>query len=571
MLTADQIITRNSALKSKAQNWRTLWQECADYALPRKGAITTQRVEGQKLTTQIFDTTACGSLGVFAAGLLAHLTPNGEIWARLVSSEREPDEDLARWFDEESAALMEELHSSNFYVALHEAFISLGCFGTAAVLLEEGRRHFDFNFAEVVPGSFAIAEDHEGVVDTVFREWKWTARQAAQQWGEERLGPKLRKILSSENGRDIDREFTFLHAVFPRAVSDRSHYGDALAGASSPNAGEGEEVRSGFVDAKFRRFASVYVSVEDRHIIEEGGYYEMPYAVCRLLTSSGEVYGRGPISEVMPDIKLINLVVRDMLLAIEKALNPPAIVAEDSGVRLDLRPGGVTTWDATNPANKPEFLQMPARIDVSEEWVRQTRERIQRACFVDMFHMLNRPEVANKEKTATEVNAMMQEKMPSFSPIFAQVTKELLSPLLQRAFAMRLRSGRASEPPQSVVEGGSADYKITFAGRIAQEIKATQDQGSMQVINLAGMLAQIDPNVLLVVNWQKRFRSMARNWGLPVEDIRTEEEVAEIMQAQAEAAQEAQEADQMQAHTSAVKNLGPSAQEAATQALLGAA
>jgi len=550
MATAEQIITRNSALKSKAQNWRTLWQECADYALPRKGAITTQRVEGQKLTNQIFDTTAGESLGVFAAGLLAHLTPNGEIWARLVSSEAKPDEALARWFDEESAALMEELHASNFYVALHEAFISLGAFGTAAVLLEEGRKHFDFNFSEVVPGSFAIAEDNEGVVDTVFREWKWTARQAAQQWGEEKLGPKLRKILDSDNGRDIDREFTFLHAVFPRKAG---------------------EVREGIVEAKFRRFASVYVSVEDRHIIEEGGYYEMPYAVCRLLTSSGEVYGRGPISEVMPDIKLVNLVIRDMLLAIEKALNPPAIVAEDSGVRLDLRPGGVTTWDATNPANKPEFLQVPARIDVSEEWVRQTRERIQRACFVDMFHMLNRPEVANKEKTATEVNAMMQEKMPSFSPVFAQVTQEFLSPLIQRAFAMRVRSGRASAPPMQIVDEESASYKVTFAGRIAQEIKASQDQGSMQVINLAGILAQIDPSVLQVVNWQNRFRSMARNWGLPVEDIRSEEEVAEIMQAQAQAAEEARQAEQMQMQTQSVKNLGPSAQDAAAQALLGAA
>jgi len=549
MVTAEQLIARNNALKGRAANWRSLWQECADYSLPRKGAIATQRARGAPITTQIFDTTAVEALGVFAAGLLSHLTPNGEIWARLVSSEREPDEALARWFDEESAALMEELHASNFYTALHEAFISLGAFGTAAVLLEEGRRHFEFNFAEVAPGSFAIAEDNEGVVDTVFREWKWTARQAAQQWGPEQLGPQLRRVLEGGNPQEMDREFTFLHAVFPR--------GDAQA----REAGQ-------LAEPALRPWASVYVCVEDGNILEEGGYYEMPYAVCRLLTSTGEAYGRGPISDVMPDIKLVNHMVRDMLLAVEKGLNPPALVAEDSGVRIDSRPGGVTVWDATNPANKPEFLQVPQGVAVSWEWLQQTRERIQRACFVDMFHMLNRPEVANKQKTATEVNAMLQEKMPSFSPIFAQVTKELLSPLIERAFAMRIRSGRATPPPVSIAEEeGGSDYKITFAGRIAHEIKASQDRGSMQVIELAGVLAQLDPSVLHVVDWQGRLRAMARNWGLPVEDIRTEEEVAQIMQAQAEAQQQAAAAEQALGMSGAVKNLGPRAQEAAVDAL----
>jgi len=544
MPLAKQIIARNDALKQRASSFRTLWQDCANYILPRKAQITTKTAQGEPQTTRLFDTTAEESLIVFAAGLLSHLTPQGELWARIESSEADASDELKEWFDRESQALMEEVHSSNFYGALHECFISLGAFGTGAIYLGEGERHYKLNFSEVVPGSYSIAEDNEGVVDTVFKEWRWTARQAEQQWGREALGKQVREALESRDGNQQDREFAFIHAVFPRAL-DEVQEGDAVEG-------------------KRRPFASIYVCVEDQAVIEESGYYEMPYAVCRLMTSMGESYGRGPGTQILPEVKLVNEIERTITRSTELVVNPPWLMPEEAAYRPDNRPGGITYWDASNPNNKPEQFRSTARIDLGEIKLEQKRERIRRAFYVDMFHMLNRPEVANKAKTATEVNAMLQEKMPSFSPIFYQVTMELLSSLLTRAFRIRVRGGRASEPPVEIIEAGGADYKITFSGRIAQEIKAAQDRGTMQVLDLAGPMAQLDPSVPYVVNWQNRFRSMARNWGLPVADLRSEEEVSEIMAAQAQAAQEAQEQELMERASVTQKNL------AQAQALGGA-
>jgi len=563
MVSANYIITRNNALKSKASNFRNLWEDCARYVMPRKGQITTQREEGNRASDSIFDTTAEESLLIFASGLLQHLTPPGQIWARIESSESEPSEELKQWFDKESEELMAELHSDNFQHTIHEAFLSLGAFGTCCVLLEEGTRDF-LNFKEAVVGTFSLCESNEGDIDTVYREWKWSARQAEQEWGREALGPNVRKALESKNPSDQDKEFTFIHAVYPRrsvtaaTVADRFIDASLPLDGSSPKGSEADEVIEGRPVAPERRpIASVYVCVEDKQVILEDGYYEMPYAACRLLKSNGETYGRGPSMQVLPNLRLINRMELGGLASLERAVDPSWLMSEDAQYRPDNRPGGITYWDATNPAGKPEMLQTTARIDLNESKLEQIRERISRAWHVPMFHALNNEFAQKRQKTAFEVEQMLQEKMADFSPMFTRITRELLGPLLERAFAMRLRSGRAEAPPIDI--GQELSYKIRYTGEIALRIRAMQDKGTVQAAQLAGQFAQFDPSVLHVIKWQDRFREIAKNLGVPSTDIRSHEEVVEIMEAQAQAEAQAQEAQQMQQMAGAMKDMGQGA------------
>jgi len=422
--------------------------------------------------------------------------------------------------------------------------------------MEEGNERF-LNFKEIRVGSFSIQEDNESRVDTVYREWKWTARQAEQQWGKERLGKGVRKALESQNPNDQDKEFTFVHAVYPRTA------------AQTP---EADTVREdGFVEGALRPVASVYVCVEDKHVILEDGYYEMAYAACRLLKANGDTYGYGPPMEVLPDLWLINRMNRDVLLGYERMINPPVVMPEDSAYRPDNRPGGITYWDASNPNNKPEFMQVPVRVDLAEAKLEAMRARIEEAWSVRMFQMLNNDQEARRQKTAFEVEQMLQEKIADFSPMFSRITTELLGPLLERAFALRLRSGRASAPPVDIsVEGGVA-FKIAYTGEFALRLRAMQDRGTVQAMSLCGQLAQLDPSVIHVVNWRDQFRTMAKNFGVPALVIRSEAEVEEIMAAQQQAQAQAMQAQQIAQMSNTVKNLGPGAQAMATEQLAAAA
>jgi hypothetical protein len=99
---AEQIISRNNALKGDASNFRDLWQSCADYIMPRKGQITTQQSQGSDQTSQLFDTTAGESNLIFAAGMLSQLMPPGEMWAKFESANKKASEAEKRWYDSSS-------------------------------------------------------------------------------------------------------------------------------------------------------------------------------------------------------------------------------------------------------------------------------------------------------------------------------------------------------------------------------------------------------------------------------------------------------------------------------------
>jgi hypothetical protein len=85
------------------------------------------------------------------------------------------------------------------------------------------------------------------------RKFRYTARQAAQEWGEDAGKDVLRAA-----EKEPDRPFAFLHAVMPRADRDPERPG-----------------------AKGKPILSAYVNLEERTLVAEGGYDELPYQVPR--------------------------------------------------------------------------------------------------------------------------------------------------------------------------------------------------------------------------------------------------------------------------------------------------
>ena len=500
---------------------------------------------------QVFDSTAISSAVVMAAGLLSSLTPSGELWFRY-SARPGANEAEAAWLDDCTHRAAQMLLTSNFYLGLHEAFLDLARFSTAALFVEERAEQDKLNgdalsFMNVPLGTFVIDESADRVVDTFFRKFKYTARQAEQKWGRERLPQQIREALEGGAGREgnHDRQFEFIHAIYPRR--------------------DGEWDEGEMVPGKRRRIASVYVSVEGLQVVEEDGYYEMPVAVARLTRSNNEIYGRGPSDQVMPEIRMVNYAERDMLRGVNLLVNPPWLLDADFEGKVDNRPGGVTFWNSS--ASEPKQMQLQNRVDIGEDWVQRKRDVIRQAFFVDMFQMLSNPDAMRREKTAYEVEQMVQERLVLFSPMFARIVRELLNPVLERVFNVMLRGRLFAEPPQ-----GISGYEIDYVSKIALAIKAAQNGALMQMMQVLGTMAQFEPTVAYIVDWRKAARGVARNMGLPSAWQRSDREVEALLEeqaAQSQAASMGPMAEAMDKAAGAVQKLGPRAQEAVNSALLG--
>jgi hypothetical protein len=143
-----------------------------------------------------------------------------------------------------------------------------------------------------------VAENAAGRIDTVFRLYKLTARQAAAEF--EILPDEIRR--DAEDPARMENKHEYIHAVFPRQdLYPRS--------ARLP-------------------IASVHLARASRTVVRESGYRVMPYAVSRFTVAPGGVYGRSPAMEVMPDILQVNAMMRTVIRAAEKAVNPPLLAPE---------------------------------------------------------------------------------------------------------------------------------------------------------------------------------------------------------------------------------------------------
>lgn len=540
--TAKAILSRHEALKAERQGFQILWDDVARYIVPRKGNILTQKSPGQDQTIELFDTTAEEAALIGAAGLLSQLIPPGEPWFRYEPMDPNAPEEVRTKFEKATDRALQAIYASNFYLAMHEDFLDLLTFCTSNTYVEEGTKRL-LNFVNIPVGTFCVAEDNEGAVDTVYREWKWTAKQIEQQWPDAKLPEKIADKLKSKEAKDWDHKFTIVQAVYPRRRG---------------------QWKQGQVEGALREYADVYVCVEDMDVITESGFYERPFAVGRLLRSNNEVYGRGPGLSVMPEVKMLNRAEQDLLLAMEKAVNPGWLMPEDSAFRPDNRPNGVTYWDTTNPNNKPEREQITARVDWAENWTARKRQRINSAFFVDMFQMLNAPGVKEKQMTAREVAERIREKLVLFSPMFARIVQEKLNPLLERVFNIMLRSGQFDDLGFRPEDGA---YQVTYTSKIALALKAANDSALLELVDIAALLQPFDNSVGMVVKWREAMRSTARNRGMPTEFLRENEEIdkmVEQMQQAQEAMQKAAMAEQM---AGAVQKLGPDAQKAATAAV----
>ncbi|EIP99338.1 Bacteriophage head to tail connecting protein [Opitutaceae bacterium TAV1] len=552
----DALLQRYAQGKTTRANWDGAWSDVATFVLPRKRDTVAQPtngiINGPARSQQRFDVTATDACRTMAAGLLSSLVPAGELWFRY-SPRPGASNAVSKWLDDCTHRAATALTASNFYLAVHECLIDLSGFSIEGMFVEEGLAFEGkgdlLNFTQVPVGTFVIEEDAEQRVDTFFRTFFWTARQAVQKWGVNALGKEMREAFESKDPARQAQKFELVQAIFPRRPGD---------------------YRDGMVAADRRPVASVYIDVLGQHILENGGYYEMPVAVARLLREDNMIYGTGPSDEMMAEIRMLNMMRRDFLLAMELQVNPPWLGPNGNSWRPDNRPGGIIYWDTSNEHNKPERLRDTARLDFIDPAITDSRQIIRSGFFNDMFRLLSNPDVMKRDKTAYEVAQMVQEKLVLFHPMFARITRELLTPVLTRIFNVLLRRGAFLPPP--VVDGEPLDYEINYVSKLALAIKVAQTNSVALMMQMLAGMVQFDPASAHVINWQKAAVGIARNHGVPAEWLRDEDEIAEIVRQQQQAAQMAQAEQAASAANQlagAAQKLGPKGQDAAVKMLGG--
>jgi len=516
----DYVKKRLGAMESNRGTWEDHWQEILDYVMPRKADVTLVRAKGEKRTEVLFDSTAITANTLLAASLQGTLTSPSLPWFSIKLRDKQSNEDhqTQLWLEDTARRMYDAFNDANFNTEVHEMYLDLTSIGTGCLFVEEHKDGFTDNgihFKTLHINEFYIQENNNGFIDTVYRKYKMSARQAVQEFGEDNLGEKILEAAKNKP----EKEFVFIHAVEPSIDYKRA---------------------TGKVATKLK-YHSCHVCQEDKMVVRTGGYNEFPYLVPRWSKATGEIYGRSPSYNALPDIKTLNKAVEIGLKAWAKAIDPPLLVQDDGVIgRVRTTPAGITVI-RNDGAIKP--LQIGSNWQITDMKETQLRTAIRQAYYSDQLQLQEGPQM-----TATEVQVRYELMQRLLGPTLGRFQSEFLNPLIERVFGIMFRAGALLPPPDNIQE---AKMDIEYVGPLARSQRMEEAQAIDRLYQLAANVAQIDPTIMDNINHDEAIRMRATLLGVPKSILISREDVAEKREAQAQAAMEQQMmmAQQQQAQT----------------------
>lgn len=566
---AQKVLDKHARMVKEKQPWINTYKLVGEYVMTRKQNFDREVGQGEILTGQIFDSTAGNCNMMMASSLLGALYPYGGNSFQIVAPDLMPDElkqrdDVKNWYMQVNNVMTSVMDNAKngLRTSLIEYMTDQGAFGISGIAVFENEEDdlTPVQFTAVDCKKITIAEGPNGFVDTVYIETEMTIKQLIQEFKWANVSKRSRERYEKGEAEAIVK---VLHAIEPRI--DGAPYCFGTAGMP---------------------IASMHIEMDEKHELDESGFYDMPVFVSRFWKAMGEKYGRSPAMEAMSDILELNLFREASIVATEKMLDPPLAVNDPDilgGGTLNTSAGAVNVRKmGTQPSlqsNRPAVEQI---ITVSE--MTSTYKRIevlttsvQQAFFIDRLTDLS----SDQRMTLGEVQIRNELRGQSLSTIYDRQISELFTPLINRTFNILFNRKFFGIMPDSkahhaaiaqsievpLVPDVIADYalagkeifKITYTSPAARIMQAEEMMGIEKTALFAGQLAQLNPGVLDNIDMDKMIRRYSELSGASPSTVVSMETMKKLRDAKQKQQQQMMEMQAAQTGAATAKDAGSAA------------
>lgn len=518
-------LKRWEIIKSSRYNFDSLWSAVARRIYPEADEFNSVRTPGERRRQQVYSSKGSRSLAKWKALWMSLLVPKDEQWHKYEASEEDLNkEHSVKLFFEQLTNRAFKLRNSSlsgFYAAMDPTFESLGAWGNGCFFMEEvpgGVRYMPIALPRVWFGL-----DQYKRVRTVFYQSRIPAAAADMKWrkvwGDAPPEAVKRRLQEDAWGEMLD----FLHVVTPRDNQDP----ESLGPERLP-------------------FQSFWISIEDKMLIEQGGYPEMPYIVGRETILAHENYARGPFAMLLPELGGVNAMKKTNFITGERSAAPPLLLSEDADLgsrSIVLAPDAVNRG-LLDSNGKPMLvpLQSGAKLELTREMVQDEELAIDDALGLNLLRILI--DEKSPVVTATQILEEAQQRGQLSAPGVNSRQAEMLGPEAERLVGIMGRQRMMPEVPPILLESGG-DYQIKYTSPANRLQKAGQLAAVTRTMEVIAPLAANDPTIWHKFNAERLVELSMEIQGGPTEALLSEEEFAAVVQAiqkQQEAAAVAEQA-----------------------------
>ncbi len=498
MKDAKTVIALGTKLFEGKRTLDTLWQEVSEQFYPERAIFTLKRDLSDEFASHLMTSAPVLARRDLAESFSSMLR-RGK-WFHL-RTEREDVEDFAvkQWLEYATEVQFRAMsdRQAHFKKAAKLADNDYAAFGQAVMQITLNRERDRLLYRTWHLKDCAWSEDADGNIDQLHRKWTPRVDQLVAMFGEDKIHQQLRDMLANDVRKTNRlREVECRHVVMP-----------------------GED----------RKWCSMYIDVENEHVMEYVELDRFEYVIPRW-AMSGSQYAHSPaVMVALPDARLIQAVTLTLLEAGERYVNPPMMATQDV-VRSDIQlfAGGVTWVDSDYDERLGEALRpmtqdkgaFPVAFNIHED----IRHALAEAFYLNKLSL---PPMQGHEMTATEVRERVQEYIRQALPLFEPLEEEYNAAVCDSTFELLFANGafgpREDIPPKLLGEETRFQFETPLKAAEDSEKAANFDQ--LMTLLERGMAAE--STLPASIDFHKAFREAIEGVGVPTDWQFSESETAD--------------------------------------------
>jgi hypothetical protein len=523
---------RFELLKSERSTFIPLYRELSDYILAHRGRfLVSDKNKGHKRNTKQINSAARLAARTLASGMMSGVTSPARPWFMLSTGDADLDEkvDIKEWLHSVQKVMYKVFGQSNLYNSLHTLYSELGVFGTATMAVNQDFENV-IHCKVFTAGSYCIATNGKGEVDTFYREYEMTVAQVVGEFGMENCSNNVKRLWDSGHS---EAGINVVHGV--ELNDDRDN--------NSPLA-TGRKFRSFYFENGDSLSTKAHTIDANDKFLAQSGFNDFPVLAPRWDVTAEDVYATDcPAMTCLGDVKSLQLAEKRKYQAIDKMVSPPLMGQSNlrNKVGSNTLRANEIIWvdDVANGLTSIYGTSYRPDINLIKEEINGVEMRISRSMYEDLFLMLANSD--RKQITAREVAEKHEEKLLMLGPVLERLHNELLDPLINRTFNILQENGVLPEPPEELQ---NKELKVEYVSVLAQAQRLVATGGIERLAEFAGSLAQVWPEARHKVDATQMVDDFSNALGVNPKQVRSDDAVAEIIAQEQQAAAAAQQQEQ---------------------------
>lgn len=501
-----ELIKQGDYLFGKRDNLLSVWQDIADNFYPEREPFLGHFTFGDEFAEHLMSSYPCIVRRDLGNLISSMLRPSSQKWFEITTQDDDlyEDHEAKQWLEYAANVQRKAMYdpASLMVEATKQADHDYITFGQTVITCElnryrNGLLHRTWHLKDV-----AWMEGEDGRAETVHHKWKLPLKTL---YG---LFPgKLHASCEKKFKKDPYHELKGCRIVIPS-----ENYGG---------------------DKEFKRypFVSVWIDLENNHLIDETGINTNPYVIPVWHKVNGTQYGHSPATIVaLPEARIHQAMTLTLLDAGEMATNPP-LVAKEEIFRDDYNrfPGGITyanLGDTQKIQDVMTFLQQDkSGIPYGEALREDQKNTIADAMYINKIN-LPPPE---REMTAFESSLRNQEFIRNVLPIFEPIEQNYTAQLCEKDFEL-ITSVNGFGPLEDIPDSlRGSDVKFKFQSPLTEAIDREQVTAFMEALDIIERGAQFAEGAADNMDIMTAIRDSLKAVKSPTKWINPEEVVEDIL------------------------------------------